>query len=798
MRHPLLIVAAFFALGIALGDLLPVQGAIAATLALAVLAFSLGSKWPARQCLAAGVMLSGFTCQRLEVSILAPDDLRLITPHGAELVRLSGVLLEKPGLRAFENSRHERKLRAQARLRVHWIQRNGGPWQGANGEVLVTAPFEPGPEFHRAAPVEINGLLDLPPAAVAPGLFDYRLYLERQDIHRRLTTLSSLDWTRLGSFKKSDTPWQDRFEAWARATLARGLPVEDDALRLSWAMALGWKTALTDEVSEPFMKTGTMHLFAISGLHVALMAGILLQLLKGFQVRRTWSGVVIIPLLWFYTAATGWQASAIRATVMMTLVVASWSLHRPVDLLNSLGTAALAILAFDPQQLFQAGFQLSFLVVLSLAILQPRLGGWHTRIAGADPWIPGRLVPTWRKRILPPIRALDQALAVSLAAWVGSLPLTAEYFNLVTPSSFLANLVVVPLGNLALMCQLGSLLCGSWLAGLGELFNFAGWFWMSGMIRICGEMASWPGSHFYILAPGIAASLLACVALVSIQFGSADSRKRWATVGCLTLACASCWLWRWHTAQTTTRITILGLTSSHSIMADLQGRENDALIDAGSDEEARRVVGPFLHALGVNRLRSLVITHGNQAHAGGAVRLIQEMKPAIVKVPDQRFRSQVYRTALEEIELSGIQMNRLQRGDRFGPWTVLHPIRDVRVRQGDDAVTALLLQTRGVRVLLCGSAGQAAQAALLENRDELRADLFICSIPARDAPPGRELLEAIRPRHVVIVERANQLRRSAALKKRLNERGIAWHSTFESGTVQATLENGTLEVVASR
>src|SRR5207237_6956657 len=166
-------------------------------------------------------------------------------------------------------------------------------------------------------------------------------------------------------------PLPDRFRNWSQATMERGLPAQDESLRLLWAMALGWTTALTGEVSEPFMRTGTMHIFAISGLHIALIAGILVALLRFLRIPRGACGWLVIPLIWFYTAATGWQPSAIRSTIMMTVIIVGWALKRPSDLLNSLAAAAFIILLWDPQQLFQAGFQLSFFVLLSIALLLP-------------------------------------------------------------------------------------------------------------------------------------------------------------------------------------------------------------------------------------------------------------------------------------------------------------------------------------------------------------------------------------------------------------------------------------------
>src|SRR5207247_8918344 len=96
-------------------------------------------------------------------------------------------------------------------------------------------------------------------------------------------------------------------------------------------------------------------------------------LLRAFGLTRATCGLLILPLIWFYTGLTGWPASAIRASIMLTVVVVGWALKRPSDLINSLFAAALIILIWQPQQLFQAGFQLSFFVVLCIILTLPAL-----------------------------------------------------------------------------------------------------------------------------------------------------------------------------------------------------------------------------------------------------------------------------------------------------------------------------------------------------------------------------------------------------------------------------------------
>jgi hypothetical protein len=87
--------------------------------------------------------------------------------------------------------------------------------------------------------------------------------------------------------------------------------------------------AAQDEVDTVFMESGTMHVFAISGLHIALIAGVIVALLRAVRLPRRWCGLIAVPLIWFYVAATGWQTSAIRSALMSTVVIGTW--NRPAE-----------------------------------------------------------------------------------------------------------------------------------------------------------------------------------------------------------------------------------------------------------------------------------------------------------------------------------------------------------------------------------------------------------------------------------------------------------------------------------
>jgi hypothetical protein len=140
-----------------------------------------------------------------------------------------------------------------------------------------------------------------PEIAAAEGTFDYRAYLSHLGIYYTLQAASEQDWRVVAS--PSKPPLADRFREWARRALALGLPVEDESLRLEWALTLGWKTALTEEVSEPFVQAATYHIFAVDGLRMAIIFGIFFYLFRALRLPRAVCGLVLIPLIWFYVGS---------------------------------------------------------------------------------------------------------------------------------------------------------------------------------------------------------------------------------------------------------------------------------------------------------------------------------------------------------------------------------------------------------------------------------------------------------------------------------------------------------------
>ncbi len=721
--------------------------------------------------------------------VVSPFDLRSVAGMHPTLGTISGRLEATPTLRLRSDGESFRSLAVVA---VESIE-TGSTARPALGRVAVSTPAVLPEGFYGGRRVRVFGVLRLPGFPRAPGLFDARAYFHWQGIEYQFEAQGTNDWALAPDPGPPPArPLADRFIAWAQAALRRGLPVEDEPLRLMWAMTLGWRTALTDEVAAPFMHSGTMHVFAISGLHIVLIAGILVTVLRVARVPRKHAAWAVVPALWFYTAATGWQPSAVRSTVMMTVVVGGWVLKRPVNLLNSLAGAGLILLVWEPRQLFQAGFQLSFFVVLSMALLLPPLESWRERVLRGDPLRPPELQPWWRRRLDGPIHDLSLNLAVSASAWIGSLPVVAQHFNLVTPVSLLANLVVVPLSGLVLTSNLASLCCATWFPSLSEVFNHAGWFGMRLMVAVSEWCARLPGAFFHVRAPGwieIGAYYGVMVAVARDWF----RRPWWRLAGCSLVALgAGVPVTRWLQDRGVSTLLVLALQGGHAVWVDPPGRGKEVLVDCGDLTRGAGIVVPFLHAQGWDRLPNLVLTHGDIRHVGGAVCLDSNVPPRRIWVSGVPFRSAAYRDYLACQSRDRVQ--RVNPKERAAGWRVLYPGASRPFSLADDNALVLRQHLGGLSVLLLSDLARAGAGALLEQVAELQSDLVITGLPSRGEPLPPELLERIQPRLIVVAddEHPATARASRRLKERLRASGcrVVFTSELAQPFVKLRLKAG--------
>ena len=255
-----------------------------------------------------------------------------------------------------------------------------------------------------------------------------------------------------------------------------------DELATTGALTLGYKDDIDPEVRRHFQVSGAAHVLAVSGLHTGILYGLVLWLLTlGGRFKPLYenrfgrcaiSGVVI-AVMWGYAWLTGMTPSVVRAVTMVTIFEVGRMLYRQAFSLNTIAAAAVLILAVRPTDLWSVSFQLSFAATTAIVSLTPIL-----------PFKEGR----W-PQILKYIVGI---LVVSLAAQIGTLPITMYYFGQISCYFLLTNLIVLPIATMLVPCGLATIvLGGSWLGTMmGKITYGLAW----AMNHSTGWIESLPGS----------------------------------------------------------------------------------------------------------------------------------------------------------------------------------------------------------------------------------------------------------------------------------------------------------------
>lgn len=226
------------------------------------------------------------------------------------------------------------------------------------------------------------------------------------------------------------------------------------------AMMLGAAHELSDEQHTLFMQSGTMHLFAISGLNIGVISGSLQALLLLLRLPAWLRFILGTALLWFFVDITGAAPSAVRAFAMAVFLHAAFVFHRPANVLAGLVASAFLVLLVSPLQVFSASFLMSYAIVLALLVLGlPLAETWLAR------WTPWRDLPKptwqwWQHALDAAWRTLAAAVAIGLATTLVSLLTGVQFFGLLTPGALVANLVLIPAAMVVTLGGFAALLCG--------------------------------------------------------------------------------------------------------------------------------------------------------------------------------------------------------------------------------------------------------------------------------------------------------------------------------------------------
>jgi len=728
MRQPFVGLVLAAIIGIVAADYFPAISS--PILFIAILGALAGLRWSYGPLVFALVGATFFALHSTRITSTPADALAEIAGGPARPASVTGIVTTEPKIEATGNASflmrmHQAKIAGQnfetnATVFVRW---RGRPNVG--DEVALFGTFQP---------IE-------PPRN--PGEFDMRAYLARRDVKN----LFIVRYPENGRILAPGSGFSvlraaARSREWMQRILSRDLEDSPDVVGLICGTALGLRHQTRDDIEEPFQQTGTLHLFAVAGLHVGIVARLLWSLAMVLRLPRKPATALIIPLLFFYAAITGLHTASVRAAVMSALLLGGIFFDRKILALNSLAAAAFLILLFDSNQLFTSGFQLSFAVVGAIILLADPMFVRFERIVAPDPFLPRPLLSRMQRIYAAMGRGLARGASVSLAAWIGSLALIYWYFYLITPISLLANLAVVPIAYFVLALAMLSLIAAPLSSGLSIVFNNANWLTSHAVLYLVNLFALLPGGHVYLP--------------------------------------------RFTERPAPIMITVLDEGTGGA--AHVRANNYDWLIDCGGQRNYEHTLKSFLHSNGINRIEGILLTHGDAQHIGGAANTVADFAPREIYDNPLDVRSAVQRRLSEALQLARIRPRHLVRGDSlfFGSDVhadILYPTPDLKITAADDAPLIVQLVIENVRVLFESDAGANAEAALLEAGDNLQSDILIKGQHHSGGSGTAQFLEAVKPKVIVATSRPSPIAEQITEEwtKEIAQRGI---KLFQTGAVE--------------
>jgi competence protein ComEC len=695
--------------------------------------------------------------------------------HGAPVpLRAAGTVLQKPA---------KKPESAVLLVRVDSLTRGSVSWPCQSKiRVSVRNPDSTILRLSYGTRIHVRGELRSPPLPGNPGEFDYKSYCLLHGIEALMTVKGPAD---------VDLPDQDSalsFLRWieaVRGAISRSLEqhVSPIVAGLLKGLVIGERTDLPDEVRMAFTNAGLMHLLAVSGFNVGLVAGILLAIgsllrcSRHVQLLLTASGLIVFMYL------TGAEASVVRATIMGLALLGAAMVERTPDLPNSLAVAALIALMLDARTFFDIGFQLSFAAVLALVLVVPAI----EEIAGK---IPDRL----GKNVI--FRYVMGSIVVSLAASAGTIPITALYFHKVSFIGILLNLVAVPISGILL--GIGILLAlfepvlpwvSTMYAEVAELL---------GLILL--KVTMWGGTRSYA-SLDFGMDLFQLTLAYLIVYAASEWKRRAVRVGSILGALVLCNVMVWNAvvrpAVHVLRVAAINVGQGDAILLTMPSGEN-ILVDAGprsfSFDAGQRTVVPFLRSGYAGSIDELILTHSHADHTGGAPSLIRMMPVHRMFQPVASGHSSILREIGRLCDSAGVRTGIVDssrclidsEGVRVYVLHLLRPGGNEDPRNQNDNSIVLKVVYGGTSILLMGDAEAPAEEILIRAFGSfLQADLIKIGHHGSPTSSSREFIETVRPHSAIIsVGAKNKFGHpSPETVTRLKERGIAVLRTDEEGAI---------------
>ncbi|ESU30594.1 hypothetical protein G3A_20945 [Bacillus sp. 17376] len=623
-----------------------------------------------------------------------------------------------------------------------------------------------------------SGVLNRPSPARNPNAFNYKDYLQRNDIF----WIFDVDKLSLETCYQQSDGILIALKAFRHNEIARikdTLPEETSALAA--ALVFGERNLFNTETERSYQKIGIVHLLAISGLHVGLLTGMIYYICIRLGLTKEKTGILLMASLPVYAVITGLAPPVVRAAVMLIMLIGSRRLSLRMTPLDAVSAAFMLMALIQPSIIFDTGFQLSFAVSFSLVISAPV--------------------------ILKDFNSfLKQTAAASFIAQISSLPVILASFYEFSAISIFANLLFVPLFSFVLLPLL--LISYLILLLIGALPYFYLYF-LENLVHhvnlIAMKLSDLPMSTLIIgkLEPFLLIVQIILIPLFFFKWEGFIFKKLKPPLWLFALPLLPLLLQiLLPYLNPNGQITFLDVGQGDSIFIRMPYNQGNYLIDTGGVmrfekekwqqrgslyDPGKKIVVPFLKSEGVRTLDKLILTHGDADHVGGAVALLEEIRVKQLIVPRVSDRSGLEEEIIEIASKKGADIYVAGMGIRWktsgGNFLILHPSE----MDGERNEQSIVLRATfgGKKWLFTGDLGSEGENSMARKIKDIDIDVLKIGHHGSKYSSSEPFLERTNADFAVIsVGKNNRYGHPGKeVIKRLEERGIQIFRTDEDGAI---------------
>ncbi|MGB3224829.1 MAG: DNA internalization-related competence protein ComEC/Rec2 [Desulforhopalus sp.] len=652
--------------------------------------------------------------------------------------------------------------------------------------------------------------LKRPDSYRTPGVFDYAQFLARKDIW-----ITGFVRTPLFLHKVEESRSLLHFLHYLperlRTTIGKHIDasVSAETSGVYRAILIADRSQVTDQTLEAFKGSGTMHILAISGMHMAVIGTLLYvcifwtlsrseQLLLRFTLKK-WAALLSLPVLIGYGLLAGMNTPVFRAVIMSSIVILAVCTNRQKSPGTLLAFAALLILAIDPLQLFTVSFQLSFSAIAGIFFLLPVL---KKLLYPADE----SLFPSSINiKILKWIAA---GLLVSLVANLATAPIALYSFNRFSTVGPLANLIIEPL--ICLWSLAAGFLSIPFIFIEPEISAFllqSGSLGLDAAMRAATFFSSFSFSTIWLPTPPVWLVFLYFLSLI-VFFFTCLKKNWWSLVSLLTLSV--CILYFIHPptfnqrgSTASLRISYLDVGQGSSTYIEFPSGFR-VLIDGGGSSfttttVGERVIAPFLWKKGIQEIDAVIITHPDADHYNGLEFIIRHFSPRLLWVRDKEGHDSQFKRLIQLAEKQQVSVIIPEEGDLLfeGPQSLkcvanaLDLENEVNISR-ISGNNGLVLKACGLQfcVLFPGDIGRNSEKALIDQGFDLNADVLLAPHHGSITSNSSQFLEAVSPDYLLVSA-------GRSTKGYFPHKGLAEECASRQISLFTTSAQGTLETIAN-